>query len=428
MSRSPRRLLVLARVMMVAGLAACQDEDLAAHGAGASQLGEIREPIIYGNDDRLEVYQHPDPVLRGLAQSSVVALIPIERFVEDTSGDLQHLAPTLATAFHVCADQRFAAEPTAADCSGVLLDDDLVLTAAHCFETDSDCARYAFMFDYFVRSDRRFEDVGWGDIYGCRRVVARTLDPAGSTPRVDYAIVQLDRPAVGRTPVTVRTSPLIVGEEAAVIGCPSGLPFKIDSGGRVLQSRASVQDFFLLDSDTFQGSSGSGVFDSEGQLIGTLVRGGDDYGKGLDGGCVVPEVVTKFEPDAGAVLKLAPDGGMLDVNAEEATYVTRAIDGLCSAGWPSERLCKTAARCGDGFCSLGETRSDCPADCACVSADCAGGDSDKAGSAGARNKSRHDSGGCSASSQGERVAPPYLAWLALVALSLASRRRRHARS
>ena len=59
-----------------------------------------------------------------------------------------------------------------------------------------------------------------------------------------------------------------------VAGYPSGLPLKIDDGGRVRDPRSGTTDFFIANLDTFGGNSGSGVYDAATkQLVGILVRG-----------------------------------------------------------------------------------------------------------------------------------------------------------
>ena len=417
---SLRRLCSIAwiAVASVGSLSDCVERDTEA------ELGETSEAIVYGNDDRVEVYQSPSALFRQIAQTSAVALLPLDRLQQDKAGDFGFASLSLANEFNVCLDQRFATEQTVAECSGVLIDDDLVLTAAHCFESLEDCANFALLFGYYFMPEQKLS-LSWGDIYGCRRVVARELSARGDLPRIDYAVVQLDRVPIGRAPVQVRTSPLTLGEEAAVIGCPSGLPLKIDTGGEVLATRSDVLDYFILDSDTFQGSSGSGVFDQDGLLIGTLVRGGDDYTLIPDGACNVPNVVTTFEHEAGTPLILSLDGGMVEIDAEEATYVRRAIDGLCASGWPSERLCSTPPRCGDGYCSASESRTSCPADCACAYGACLDGGNYPAAAVGSRayDKSHAQDGGCSA--HGGRARSDG-AWLTLAVALLLRRSRRRA--
>ncbi len=422
---------------LFAGLLGCA----ASADPSSEPLGESAQAIIYGQDDRQEVYEHPDPILRGLAHSSAVALIPRSRFGQRNDGDFAIFAPRLSQAFQVCSDQRFVSQPTAADCSGVLIDDDLVLTAGHCFATDDACDRFAFVFDYYYKAADTLEGLSWGDIYGCRRVVDRSLSNGGDT-RVDYAVVQLDRVPLGRTPVPVRATPLTLNEPLATIGCVSGLPLKIDSGGQVLGLRSTTLDFFLLDSDTFAGSSGSGVFDRNAQLVGVLVRGGQDYVPRPDAGCMVPNVVqldqVAAESDAGGLDRgqendedageAEDDAGVAQATAvrvpsggvEEATYVARAIDGICGRGWPSPRLCGATPRCGDGYCTAGETRTSCASDCGCTGSDCASGPADLAAAAGAPvSKSKATDGGCAAHPGG-----PGTAWSALLLVGALSPRRR----
>ena len=62
-----------------------------------------------------------------------------------------------------------------------------------------------------------------------------------------------------------------------VIGYPNGLPAKVASGAVVLDERGGCRDYFTLDSDTFDGNSGSGVFDANGEVAGVFTRGADDY-------------------------------------------------------------------------------------------------------------------------------------------------------
>lgn len=392
------------------GLAACEGGE---HDERFEPLGASQQSIIYGEDDRREVYEHPSATLRALAASSVVALVPRLRFHRLASGDTVIAAFSLQEAYAVCADERFTMQPTAADCTGVLIDDDLVLTAGHCFESNTDCGRYAYVFDYFYEEPGRLAPIGAGDSYGCRRIVARSVSTPGAATRTDYAIVQLERPAAGRTPATVRSAPIEAGEPLATIGAVSGLPVKIDSGARVLSTRAPSTDYFLLDSDTFAGSSGSGVFDASGQLVGVLVRGGEDYVMRPDAGCMVPKSVR------------LGDGGLSRALGEEATYIARTVEGLCARSWPSARLCGIAPRCGDGICSSGETRLSCAADCTCRDASCLGvvassGSPGAAAEEGAKSR-RKDDGCALGATRGTGLLPLVLPLL------VAIRRRRGAR-
>ena len=66
-----------------------------------------------------------------------------------------------------------------------------------------------------------------------------------------------------------------VGTPLVMIGHPSGLPQKISDKAKVLAIRPNG---FTTDLDAFQGNSGSAVFNaSNGELLGILVNGNEDY-------------------------------------------------------------------------------------------------------------------------------------------------------
>ena len=71
-----------------------------------------------------------------------------------------------------------------------------------------------------------------------------------------------------------------LGTQLTVVGYPVGLPVVISDGATVQRHRPT---FFSADLDTYQGNSGSPVFNSErlraGELFaeGILVRGEDDF-------------------------------------------------------------------------------------------------------------------------------------------------------
>ncbi len=47
----------------------------------------------------------------------------------------------------LCAEEPFVDQPAVASCSGVLIDEDLVLTVGHCFEVEARCDTYAHLFE-----------------------------------------------------------------------------------------------------------------------------------------------------------------------------------------------------------------------------------------------------------------------------------------
>ena len=90
-------------------------------------------------------------------------------------------------------------------------------------------------------------------------------------------MLELEHAAESGVPATVRAAPIEQDEAVVVVGSPAGLPIKVDAGGRVIDARTKQGDYFTLSSDTFAVSSGSGVFDAKGQLVGLFARGRRDY-------------------------------------------------------------------------------------------------------------------------------------------------------
>lgn len=336
-------------MLWVLGLAACAEGS----PAESTLVAQQDQPIVYGEDDRLDVYEHPNLPLRQLARASVVALMPRSGLQRPVTGEVRLVAPNLGDAYGLCLDERFLSQPVASDCSGVLIDTDLVLTAAHCFEK-LECSDYFYVFDYFYRAAGELEPLGANDIYSCQKIVAEQIRMSRFGPQVDYAVIQLDRPVSGRLPVKIRQSALLAGERLSVLGTGSGLPIKIDSKASVLTPRTESGDYFELESDTFEGSSGSGVFDADNQLVGVLVRGGSDYIDDAELGCA------KVNSRASAVPGTVDDS---DLGHEEATYVSNAVKRLCEQSFPSQSICGIETRCGDGFCSSDESRASCAVDC-----------------------------------------------------------------
>jgi hypothetical protein len=350
--RNARFLLAAAGVW--GSLVACAADPQGGDGARPDPaLAE--QAVVYGDDDRVEVYAHPEERWRALAREAIVALVPSSALDRGDGAQVRIAegVPTLGEARQLCEDQRFRDQPTAANCSGTLIDHDLVLTAGHCVPNVGSCGSDLFVFDYYYGAEGELATIDPEDVYTCASVVARRLSGG-----FDYAVVQLDRPVVGREPAPVRRGAEAMAEGApvTVIGFGSGLPAKIDDGGEVLYPHADLLDYFEATTDTFGGNSGSGVFNEAGEVVGILVRGETDYVS--RGSCRVVNVV-----DAGG------DG---PGDNEEITYAFRAIDDLCDeVGWPSARLC--ADDFGDGWCDACVGAGECPDGWACVTSAASGG-------------------------------------------------------
>jgi subtilisin-like proprotein convertase family protein/S1-C subfamily serine protease len=236
--------------------------------------------MIYGDDDRKNLYEVASPLYRKLADSTVALIKNSELRVLNAS-DLGLPSGTYGASQSLCTSEVFYSEPAAAFCSGSLVGPNLILTAGHCVTNANDCADARFVFGYAVTQSGKFpQTVAAKETYSCKRIIARKQEAAGA----DYALIELDRNVVGHEVLKLqRTRPAAVGDALTVIGHPSGLPTKVASGGKV---RAVQTGYFNSNLDTYGGNSGSAVFNSEtGDVVGILVRGDDDFV--MRGQCVV---------------------------------------------------------------------------------------------------------------------------------------------
>ncbi len=317
-SRSYQLWPMLMLLSSIACTAAEPDDDDARHPREGEALQQSRSEVVYGTDDRQDVYAHPDATLRARAQQATVAVMFAATLNPTDPNNVTISAPTLGASHNLCTTERFWDDPAAASCSGTLIDDDLVLTAGHCISS-SDCDNKRFVFNYYRTSADTLQTVTTADIFGCAAVVVRKQGV------VDYAVVRLDRPATPRftpAPVSAGNTAMTPGQNVAVIGCPNGIPFKIDSGGSVRDPRAGTLDYFAATTDTFGGNSGSGVYETSGYTVrGILVRGDTDYVN--NGGCNVVNTCSET-----------------GCRGEDSTYVYPALDGFCrNTNNANPRLC-----------------------------------------------------------------------------------------
>jgi hypothetical protein len=349
--RSFRR---IAAGLCVLGASACADE--------VASVGQTEQAVIYGQDDRRELFElAPADALRPLARS-VAAVIPRSALSPGPDGQLVLIGKPLTETFSLCPDQRDATELGAAECTAFLIDDALLASAGHCFKNALDCQNYVFVFDYVRVAQGAPVALAAENIYECRGTQVRVDLVRPGAPKQDYAIVELTRRVLDRQPLALRSDLPSLAEPLSVISASSGLPLKFDRGARVLDVRVDAGDFLRLDSDTGHGASGAPVLDAQGRVVGIAVRGRTDHVLDEARGCFVENVLPPSELVApGEPVKL-PGGG--ELYSEEASLLAPALAALCQTPYPSLRFCGRAAVCGDQSCSGDETFELCPGDCA----------------------------------------------------------------
>lgn len=233
---------------------------------------EANDKVIYGNDDRLDVFESQNSLHVQLSRSTAAMISGSN--LSNRNGGIQISGPSMSSR-GFCSQERFSHQSTAANCSGFLVGSKYIATAGHCIRSQMDCASYKWVFDYKVENGTQAQvSVDTDSVYSCTRIISRRLDNGGEQD--DYALIELDREVTDRDVLQFRTSGRPqVGDDLVVIGHPTGLPTKIADGAKI---RRLMPRFFTANLDTYGGNSGSAVFNnSTGVVEGILVRGENDY-------------------------------------------------------------------------------------------------------------------------------------------------------
>lgn len=286
--------------------------------AAAVCAGEIDGKVVYGKDDRLDLFQVGDARLLKLADSTVALF---------QSGDVNFAGKTaeLATSVYgpyygLCKEEPFYEQIVGAFCSGSLVAPDVIMTAGHCVRDGAECKGIKFVFGYGVRAAGVMPDsVPAAEVYGCAELIGREQ----LKPGADWALVRLDRKVDGHAPLKLNDSPTIKnGDDLVVIGHPMGLPTKV-AGGAVVRD-ASPEGYFVANLDTFGGNSGSAVFNANtGEVEGILVRGESDFVYREQGDC--------------RVSKVCPSNGCRGEDVTKITAITSPMRFLPRDGAPIAR-------------------------------------------------------------------------------------------
>ncbi len=286
----------------------------------------VQQQIIYGNDDRTELYDlGGENRQRQASVDSVAAMVPFERIHHD-GDDVFVDGPSWSESESVCPSVRFSEQPVVARCSAVLMQNDLVLTAGHCARL---CSQTRFVFGLFYEQRDILKGLSASHVYDCVDVVEDVVDESG----VDFAWLRLDRPVAVGKPAAPAMRMADVGDQLTLASFPSGVPMKVDPGGVVTEVDGAV---VRTTHDAFSGSSGGPLLDGDGQVVGVLGGGGPDL-VATDAGCLEPRVIPE------------------DVGLERATSIAWAMAGLCE---------RSPSSCGEEptatGCTIGSGKSELP--------------------------------------------------------------------
>jgi hypothetical protein len=286
-------------MLFLAVPALAREERLQEDKPCVTEIGEIPwipdtgEKVVYGEDDRRDVYMEEDATRLEWA-ASTCALIYTTRLTLFADGSAQISAPAAYTrsGLPACDDEPFKNQPTASYCTGFMVGEDLIVTAGHCFSTSYiDTVRFIFGYDMI---DDRIPQLE----FDAKRVYkgVEVLSYIGTSNK-DHCVVRVDRPitAPGARPFPIRREGSVqIGTPLGIIGHPAGLPKKIAFGDTFVRS-TPYPEYFVANLDAFSGNSGSPVINAEtGYVEGILVRGDTDF---------------QYEEDCFRSYKVPNDGG-----------------------------------------------------------------------------------------------------------------------
>ncbi len=246
---------------------------------------------VFGTDDRVEAISRPNLFLQTKSTAMWVSNVYVTPQSAPAVGVLETISldfPSLAENQNLCADEKFAHQPSSPiNCTGFLVASDLLVTAGHCSilegeiaaEANPYCTDFKWMFNFAADAFGRLPDLSrfpLSDLVGCKKVLYAIHNPIyhketdSYTYVKDFSLIQLDRKVMDHPIIPIADKPApAVGDSISLIGYPSGLPAKIVTGS---VTETADPNFFRANMTIFGGNSGSPVFNKKGEVIGILVR------------------------------------------------------------------------------------------------------------------------------------------------------------
>ena len=227
-------------------------------------------PDIVDEDDRAEYFAITDEMIKQSCEG-VVAIFMEDKLNDHGNGaysPIDHYTAVECEGYRrpLCSTEKYYGQPNGAILSGVLVAEDIVATTNHYLPGDDDINRVFFVFDFRLTKAQQQVIIPIENVFRGKCVIKRSVGT------VDFALIRLERKASANR-VRKITSELgsLNGHSAYVLGHPCGLPLKY--GGTAALRKTDKPEIFLADFDTYNGNSGSPIFDCVShKVVGIVVR------------------------------------------------------------------------------------------------------------------------------------------------------------
>ncbi len=194
--------------------------------------------------------------------SKAVAAIVFNDAITESGGQwtlVTHALTSTDTSFgELCEGEPFRNEPsTNIKGTGFLVADDVIATAGHVIDRDDFLEAVVFVFDYVTESYGKAKtNFDSTEVYKGEEIMAHRIGDA------DWALIRLERPVVGRSPLKCRAEGKVeAGAPVYMLGYPDGMPQKYSGVAQVEWNEACC--YFLAKLDARPGNSGSPVINAD---------------------------------------------------------------------------------------------------------------------------------------------------------------------
>ena len=201
---------------------------------------------------------------------SIGLIIEKEALSQITVGTFSlDISKTLGGVYHLCDNVAFGHQPVAGRGTAFIYNGDSMLTAAHVIERK--ITDYIVLFGYRV-----IHPGGAVENFFDEESIFYPTEIISHSNEADVIRFRVNRP-FHRPALTMAPSKSLANKsEVYMIGYPSGLPLKVALNASLYDN--GNQQYFYTSLDSFQGNSGSPVFDFNSHaVIGILVSGEVDY-------------------------------------------------------------------------------------------------------------------------------------------------------